>query len=158
VILLAGSCGRERRPDPRILYPSVSIASVTSPAAASGIAVAASFKDEQPCPGDLARDRLAVADGEEPVAAAVDDERGDLDLGQALAPAGFAVEPGEHHAQLERRERARMLENGHLGDHPADADPREMRGPPAERVSEGRRVGGEATQGVGGRFRPDAQR
>src|SRR5262249_7233589 len=56
--------------------------------------------DEQPCPGDLARDRLAVADGEEPVAAAVDDERGDLDLGQALAPAGFAVEPGKHHAHL----------------------------------------------------------
>src|SRR6266568_9419651 len=53
------------------------------------------LEDEQPCPGDLARDRLAVADGEEPVAAAVDDERGDPDLGQALAPAGFAVELGE---------------------------------------------------------------
>src|SRR5579863_1501531 len=57
-------------------------------------------EDEQPCPGDLARDRLAVADGEEPVAAAMDDERGDLDLGQALAPAGCAVEPGKHHAHL----------------------------------------------------------
>src|SRR5215510_10761730 len=57
-------------------------------------------EDEQPCPGDLARDRLAVADGEERVPAAVDDERGDLDLGQALAPAGCAVEPGKHHAQL----------------------------------------------------------
>ena len=43
------------------------------------------LEDEQPRPGDLARDRLAVADGEERVAAAVDDERGDLDLGQALA-------------------------------------------------------------------------
>src|SRR5262249_50426703 len=58
------------------------------------------LEDEQPCPGDLARDRLAVADGEEPVAAAVDDERGDLDLGQPLAPPGFTVEPGKHHAQL----------------------------------------------------------
>jgi len=46
------------------------------------------LEDEQPCPGDLARDGLAVADGEERVPAAVDDERGDLDLGQALAPAG----------------------------------------------------------------------
>src|SRR5437899_10504297 len=58
------------------------------------------LEDEQPRPGDLARDRLAVADGEERVAAAVDDERGDLDLGQALAPAGFAVELGEDHAEL----------------------------------------------------------
>ena len=39
------------------------------------------FEDEQPCPGDLARDCLAVADGEERVPAAVDDEGGDLDLG-----------------------------------------------------------------------------
>jgi hypothetical protein len=29
--------------------------------------------------------------------------------------------------QGERRERARMVERGHLGDHPADADPREVR-------------------------------
>jgi hypothetical protein len=58
------------------------------------------LEDEQPCPGDLARDSLAVADGEERVPAAVDDERGDLDLGQALAPAGFAVELGEDHAHL----------------------------------------------------------
>src|SRR5262249_46577401 len=58
------------------------------------------LEDEQPCPGYLARDCLAVADGEERVAAAVDDERGDLDLGQALAPAGFAVELGEDHAEL----------------------------------------------------------
>ena len=53
-----------------------------------------------PAAVSLARDRLAVADGEEPVAAAVNDERGDLDLGQALAPAGFTVGPGEHHAHL----------------------------------------------------------
>src|SRR5947209_949882 len=39
------------------------------------------LEDEQPRPGDLARDRLAVADGEERVAAAVDDERRDHDLG-----------------------------------------------------------------------------
>ena len=55
--------------------------------------------------------------------------------------------------QGERRERARMVEHGHLGDHPADADPREVRGPPAERVSEGRRVGGEVAQAVVGRLR-----
>jgi hypothetical protein len=43
-----------------------------------------------------------------------------------------------------------MVERGHLGDHPADADPREVRGPAAERVGKGRRVGGEVAQGVGG--------
>ena len=57
------------------------------------------LEDEQPCPGDLARDSLAVTDGEL-YPAAVDDERGELDLGQALAPAGFAVELGEDHAEL----------------------------------------------------------
>jgi hypothetical protein len=41
--------------------------------------------------------------------------------------------------QGERRERARMVEHGHLGDHPADADPRDVRRPPAERISKGRR-------------------
>ena len=39
------------------------------------------LEDEQPRPGDLARDCLAIANGEERVPAAVDDERGDLDLG-----------------------------------------------------------------------------
>jgi hypothetical protein len=39
------------------------------------------LEDEQPCPGDLARDCLAVGNGEEQVPAAVDDERGNLDLG-----------------------------------------------------------------------------
>jgi hypothetical protein len=48
-------------------------------------------EDEQACPWDLAGDRLAVADREEQVATAVDDKGGDLDLGQALAPAGLAV-------------------------------------------------------------------
>ena len=38
--------------------------------------------------------------------------------------------------QGERRERARMVEHGHLGDHPADADAREVRRPPAEREPE----------------------
>jgi len=33
-----------------VLYPSVSIASVTSPAAASGIAVAASLRTSKPAP------------------------------------------------------------------------------------------------------------
>jgi hypothetical protein len=52
--------------------------------------------------------------------------------------------------QGERRERAGMVERGDLGDHPADADPREVRGPAAERVGKGRRVGGEVAQGVAG--------
>ncbi|MFF9645003.1 alpha/beta hydrolase [Kitasatospora aureofaciens] len=47
---------------------------------------------------------------------------------------------------------------GHLGDHPANADPRQVRGPPAERLGEGRRVGGEVAQGVGGRPLPDHDR
>jgi hypothetical protein len=55
--------------------------------------------------------------------------------------------------QGERRERARVVERGHLGHHPPDADPREVRGPAAERAGEGRRVGGEVAQGVGGRRR-----
>ena len=46
-----------------------------------------------------------------------------------------------------------MVERGYLGDHPADADPREVRGPAAERVGKGRRVGGKVAQGVGGRLR-----
>ena len=46
-----------------------------------------------------------------------------------------------------------MVERGDLGDHPADADPREVGGAAAERVGEGRGVGGEVAQGVGGRFR-----
>lgn len=46
-----------------------------------------------------------------------------------------------------------MVEHGHLGDHPTDTDPREVRGPAAERVGKGRRVGGEVAQGVGGRLR-----
>jgi hypothetical protein len=31
-----------------------------------------------------------------------------------------------------------MVERGHLGDHPADADPREVRGPAAEHIDKGR--------------------
>jgi hypothetical protein len=46
-----------------------------------------------------------------------------------------------------------MVERGDLGDHPADADPREVRGPAAERVGKGCRVGGEVAQGVGRRLR-----
>jgi hypothetical protein len=46
-----------------------------------------------------------------------------------------------------------MVERGDLGDHPADADPGEVRGLAAERVDKGRRVGGEVAQGVGGRLR-----
>jgi len=58
------------------------------------------LKDEQSGAVDLTCYCLAVADGEERVAASVDDEGGDVDLGQALAPSGFAVELGEHCAQL----------------------------------------------------------
>src|SRR5215472_175813 len=50
----------QTRAAPAVLYPSVSIASATSPTAASGIASGGLVEDEQPCPGDLARDRLAV--------------------------------------------------------------------------------------------------
>src|SRR5438093_3179207 len=50
------------------------------------------LKDEQSGAVDLARNCLGVADREERVAASVDDEGGDVDLGQALAPSGFAVE------------------------------------------------------------------
>lgn len=42
------------------------------------------LEDEQPRPGDLARDCLAVANGEERIPAAVDDERGNLDLDSYL--------------------------------------------------------------------------
>ena len=52
--------------------------------------------------------------------------------------------------QGERRERDRMVERGHLGDHPADADPREVRRPTAEHVDQGRRVCGEVAQCVSG--------
>lgn len=61
--------------------PTVSIPSVISPTVASGVAMAASSEDEQPWARDLARNRLAVADGEEAVAAAVQDQ---LALGLAL--------------------------------------------------------------------------
>lgn len=55
--------------------------------------------------------------------------------------------------QGERRERARMVKHRSLGHHPADADLGEVRRSPAERVSKGRRVGGEGAEGVGGRLR-----
>ncbi len=55
--------------------------------------------------------------------------------------------------QGERRERARMVEHGHLGDHPADADSREVRLPAAEGVGQGRRVRGKVAQSVGGCLR-----
>src|SRR5215218_10906197 len=58
------------------------------------------LEDEHARLGDLTRDRLAVAEREEQVAAAMNDERGDPDLGQTLAPTGGAVELGERRAQL----------------------------------------------------------
>ena len=60
--------------------------------------------------------------------------------------------------QGERRERARMVEGGHLSDHPADADPREVRGSGAESTGKSRRIRGEVAQGVGGRVRVDRRR
>ena len=70
-------------------------------------------------PGDLARERLAVADGEEHVPATVHHERRDRELGQALAPARLAVELGEHDAHLvghlDRRLRARRAVPDALG-------------------------------------------
>lgn len=51
-----------------------------------------------------------------------------------------------------------MVEYGELGDHPAHADPREVRRPPAERPGKVRRVGGEIPQGVGGRLRDRGRR
>ncbi len=45
--------------------------------------------------------------------------------------------------QGERRERALMLDRGHLGDHPANADPCEMCRPAAERDGKGCRIGRE---------------
>lgn len=62
----------------------------------------------------------------------------------------FAWGDGAGADEGEGRERGGMVEHGDLGDHPADADPREVRGPAAERVDEGRRVGGEVAQRVGG--------
>ena len=50
------------------------------------------FEDEQPSTGDLSRERLAVADREERVAATVHNQRRDHKVGQALAPARLAVE------------------------------------------------------------------
>jgi hypothetical protein len=44
-----------------------------------------------------------------------------------------------------------MVERGHLGDDPADADPRQVRRPAAEPDGQGRRVGGQVAQRVGGR-------
>jgi hypothetical protein len=57
-------------------YPRASIVSAISFAAASGNRGGGVLEDEQSGAGDLTRDRLAVADGEERVAASVDDESG----------------------------------------------------------------------------------
>src|ERR1700720_4348235 len=75
-----------RRPDPRRSLPEREHRLGDLAGSRIGDRSGSFLEDEQPCPGDLARDSLAVADGEERVPAAVDDERGDLDLGQARAP------------------------------------------------------------------------
>jgi hypothetical protein len=48
----------------------------------------------------------------------------------------------------ERRERLRVVERGNLGDHPADADARQVRRPVIELAGECRSVGGKITQRV----------
>ena len=52
--------------------------------------------------------------------------------------------PGEG----QRRERVRVVERGDLGDHPADADARQVRRPVVESAGERRGVGCEITQRV----------
>ena len=48
----------------------------------------------------------------------------------------------------ERRERVRVVERGDLGDHPADADARQVRRPVVELAGERRGVGGKIAQRV----------
>ena len=217
--------GGQTRAAPAVLYPSVSIASVTSPITASGIAVAASLRTSSRAPGISGAITLPLPTGKRrsrrpwttsvgtsisgrrsrqrglqsslentmPVWLAIwtgdavpgvrsqmraASARGDGIVAEDLRAAGgelrnrLAVGPIGHRTreqsaqrrlvmvgevvvrrpkgdrasadQGERRERARMVEQGHLGNHPADADPREVRRPSAERVSKGRRVGGGA--------------
>lgn len=50
--------------------------------------------------------------------------------------------------QGRRRERVRVVEHGDLGDHPAHADARHVRGPGVERAGQRRGVGGEIAQRV----------
>lgn len=80
--------------------PSASIASTTPRTAALGNAVAASSSTSSRAPRNVPGERLAVSEGKEPVAAAEDDERGNLHVGQPFTPTWFAVELGEHLAKL----------------------------------------------------------
>ena len=78
-------------PDAPLPSERASIASATSPAAArdrgGGV-----LEHEQPRPGNLARDRLAVSDGEERVAATVNDERRGPRSRADARTSGLAVE------------------------------------------------------------------
>ena len=58
----------------------------------------------------------------------------------------------------ERRERLRVVERGNLGDHPADADARQVRRPDIELAGECRSVGGKITQRVRRRLGIDGDR
>jgi hypothetical protein len=60
--------------------------------------------------------------------------------------------------QRERRERAGMVERRDLGDHAADADPRQVRRRATQPIGQGCCVGGEVAQGVGGRVRVRGRR
>ena len=55
---------------------------------------------------------------------------------------------GPRSGEGERRERVRVVERGDLGDHPADADARQVRRPVVEFAGERRGVGGEIAQRV----------
>ena len=58
------------------------------------------LEHEQSCARDLARKGFAVAEGEELVAATVDDERREGELREPLPPARPAVEPAERRTQV----------------------------------------------------------
>ena len=72
------------------------------------------------------------------------------------------VEPawsdGPRPGEGERRERVRVVERGDLGDHPADADARQVRRPVVEFAGERRGVGGEIAQRVRRRLGIDGGR
>jgi hypothetical protein len=59
---------------------------------------------------------------------------------------------GPRSGEGERRERVRMIEGGDLGDHPADADAREVRRPFVELAGEGSGVGCKSRSVYAGRL------
>jgi hypothetical protein len=113
--------------------------------------------------------RSAVARGGGVVAEDLRASGGELRHGSAVGPVGHrareqpahrrrvmvrkvVVEPARCHGprpcEGERRERVRVVERGDLGDHPADADARQVRRPVVEFAGERRGVGCEIAQRV----------